>query len=353
MGILLILLVTCMAFMAPPVMARPHGGGGGGGESAVTWNNRGVDLYSAGRYSAAIAAYEKAIKINPRYTDAYSNRGVAYDAMNQPDRAVVDYSHAITLNPSSTASYVNRGLAYTDLAKFNDAISDWNVVLRRSPRNSDAYYRRGFCYQSLGSLEKALTDYEKSCKLNPRLAKAIRSRDTMRKALAIAPTATTHQPAESAFTPLPMEKQPLIAIEQSSKVIQRVERDEDSSSNMVPPTQNMQTQSTAPSPAIHPVTTPRRSASGPAAYCVAVLHHVVGNAFLACHQYDAAANSFSGALNMNPNDQFAYFRRGNAYLQAGRKSLALADYETAVRIDPRFKQAQAKATKLSRETIAR
>lgn len=343
MGILLILFVA-LFLSAPDAVARSRSGGGGG-VSAIVWNNRGVDLYSAGRYQAAIEAYDKAIKINPRYTDAYSNRGVAYDAMDQPERAVIDYSHAISLNPSLTASYVNRGLAYTDLAKYKEAIADWNVVLRRNPRNSDAYYRRGFCYQSSASLDKALADYERACKLNPRFAKAVRGRDMMRKALAIAPGTTSS--IESSFTPLPMEKQPaLMSSDEQSKVARRRDRDAMEAPNMVPD----RTAGAAAARAASSAGT-RARAIGPAAYCVTVLHHIIGNALLATHQYEAAANTFSGALNVNANDHWAYFRRGNAYLSSGNKSLALADYQRALAIDPGFKPAQAKVNKLTGEMI--
>jgi tetratricopeptide (TPR) repeat protein len=332
MGILLVLVM--MFFFAPPAVA--------GGNSAIVWNNRGVDLYSAGKYQAAIGAYNKAIQINPRYTDAYSNRGVAYDALDQPERAVQDYSKAIELNPGLTASWVNRGLAYTDLAKFKEAIADWNVVLKRSPRNADAYYRRGFCYQSSGSLDKALNDYERATKLNPRMAKATKARDMMRKALAITP-ANNANAQENSFTPLPMEKIPATAVsDPGSKVAKPIEHalpDTD-----VPPPRVVAT-SSPPVTAV-PVVEPRRqqvAPVGPAAYCVSVLYHVVGNACSAVGQHDAAANWFSGALNVNPNDEFAYFRRASAMEKAGKREQARADYASAASIAPNFKQAQLKS----------
>jgi tetratricopeptide (TPR) repeat protein len=324
------------------------------GESAISWNNRGVDLYASGKYAAAISAYDKAIKMNPRYTDAYSNRGVAYDAMNQPERAVLDYSRAIQLNPSATASYVNRGLAYTDLARFNEAIADWNIVLKRNPRNSDAYYRRGFCYQSLGTLDKALSDYEKACKLNPRLAKAVRNRDTIRKALAINPAKANS--AETAFTPLPMEKEVPTAQQQQqqpqppsgdgqSKVAERVVH-EDKSDQMQPPTVAPATSNNSQTLPQAPTQISRADLAG---YCVSVIRHVQGNFLSAVHQYDGAAESFSGALNVRPDDPFAYFRRGNAYLASGKKTLALSDFEAALQLDPRFKQAREMRDKLASE----
>ena len=438
MGILLSIAMCLLIIMAPSAMARRYhylsnsaAVAPAAGESAISWNNRGVDFYGSGKYAAAIAAYDRAIKLNPRYTDAYSNRGVAYDAMNQPERAVMDYSKAVQLNPSATACYVNRGLAYTDLARFNDAIADWNVVLKRNPRNSDAYYRRAFCYQSLGSLDKALADYEKACKLNPRLAKAIKNRDTIRKALAIAPSSTNS--AESGFTPLPMEKQiqSNASADAESKIAQPVRSENAAEALMSTPSaaagqsadangertaggngerspRGSEAQSTgrtgaqssggnvalssggnqarrvgaseaqtaggsqaqrgganeAQTPGGNPPgsglagMTVSSSASGKsnmdaAGYCVSVIRHVEGNFLSLVRQYDAAAASFSGAITMNPKDHFAYYRRGNAYLASGKKQLALADFDAAVQLNPRFKQAKAMRDKVASEVAHR
>ena len=40
--------------------------------------NQGIALLEEGQYDLSINCFNKAIEINPRYTDAYNNRGLAY-----------------------------------------------------------------------------------------------------------------------------------------------------------------------------------------------------------------------------------------------------------------------------------
>ena len=42
------------------------------------------DLHQQGRHSEALAAYDRAIELNPRYPAALNNRGVALLALSQP-----------------------------------------------------------------------------------------------------------------------------------------------------------------------------------------------------------------------------------------------------------------------------
>lgn len=335
MGILLIALALVISLASPAVA----------GDAAV-WNNRGADLYNAGRYQQAIKAFDQAIKMNPRYTDAYSNRGAAYDALNQPERAVVDYSKALKLNPRFTSSYINRALAYCDLAKFQESIADWNVVLKRSPRDAMAYYKRGFCYQSLGSLDKALEDYEKAVKCNPRMAKAVKSRDLMRKALAVGPSVAKSNDASDSMHPIskpdPFSTEPAVPITEQPAA----QDDESSMIRRQPSSAQTHERRMARVVSVTPTQLdpreipPSSGKGGPAAYFSSVMHHMLGNFCMATGQDLAAASNYASAIAVNPNDQFAYYRRGNAYMHAGQPLRAVSDFDSALRINSKFNQAR-------------
>ena len=51
-----------------------------------------------GQYDAAIAAFNKAIRLNPTDVRAYNFRGYAYFCKGQYDKAIADYSMAIEIN---------------------------------------------------------------------------------------------------------------------------------------------------------------------------------------------------------------------------------------------------------------
>jgi len=57
----------------------------------------------------AIAVCTKAIKLNPKYADAYYNRGVFKWEKGDLDGAIADFSKVIEINPTNSWAYNNRG----------------------------------------------------------------------------------------------------------------------------------------------------------------------------------------------------------------------------------------------------
>ena len=52
-----------------------------------------------GQYERAIADFDQAIKLNPKFASAYSNRGFSYEHKGEKKRAMADYRKAIELHP--------------------------------------------------------------------------------------------------------------------------------------------------------------------------------------------------------------------------------------------------------------
>jgi TonB family protein len=130
---------------------------------AIEANNRGDAHFDAGRYDDAIAAYQQAINLYPRYAEAYLNLGDALKELKRYDEAVNAYQEAIKLNP-------NNGDAYNGL-------SDTYEALGRRSEAADAQRRASASFTSGGVLnEKALSlpapDY-------PPVAKSVRASGTV------------------------------------------------------------------------------------------------------------------------------------------------------------------------------
>jgi tetratricopeptide (TPR) repeat protein len=56
-----------------------------------------------GMYDKAIAAYTKALRLDPNYVRAYIGRGITWDEMGEYDKAIADYTEAIRLDPNFSA----------------------------------------------------------------------------------------------------------------------------------------------------------------------------------------------------------------------------------------------------------
>jgi lipoprotein NlpI len=67
----------------------------------------------------------------------------------------------------------------------------------------------------------------------------------------------------------------------------------------------------------------------------AVAHYNRGNAFAAKGDQDAAIADYDAAIKLNPKDSRAYNNRGTVYRDKGDADRAMADFAEAVKIDPR------------------
>ena len=54
----------------------------------VGWNNKGLALYSQGKYDEAVKAYEEAIWLNPKEADAWIGKGSALGKQDKNDKAI-------------------------------------------------------------------------------------------------------------------------------------------------------------------------------------------------------------------------------------------------------------------------
>jgi tetratricopeptide (TPR) repeat protein len=104
--------------------------------------DEGVRLMQQGQQHEAIAAFDKAIRLNPRSAEAYNGRGITYHELAQYERAIKDYDAAIRLNPQFADAYFNRGNAYSDFGQHERAIKDYDEAIRLQPTYSGAYYNR-------------------------------------------------------------------------------------------------------------------------------------------------------------------------------------------------------------------
>ncbi len=75
-------------------------------QSADDYVNRGNSKYRLRDYQGAIADYNKAIQINPKYADAYTNRGISKELVGDLKGACADWKEASSLGKKDAAGWV-------------------------------------------------------------------------------------------------------------------------------------------------------------------------------------------------------------------------------------------------------
>src|ERR1044071_6528399 len=92
--------------------------------------NNGLKLHDSGKVKEAIQEYDRAIKANPKLTEAYFNRGNAHYDLGENQQAVQDYGQVIRLHPKDAEAFFNRGNAYRRLKKNDLALSDYTSAIK-------------------------------------------------------------------------------------------------------------------------------------------------------------------------------------------------------------------------------
>jgi tetratricopeptide (TPR) repeat protein len=127
---------------------------------------RGAVYHDKGDFNRAIADFDAAINIDPRSTDAYRRRGLANRSKSDIDHAIADFGEAIRISPEDKSSYLYRGDAYQSKGEPDRAIADFGEAIRLGPGDKSSYLYRGDAYQSKGELDRAIADYNAALKLD-------------------------------------------------------------------------------------------------------------------------------------------------------------------------------------------
>jgi tetratricopeptide (TPR) repeat protein len=152
---------------------------------AVAYNSRGsLKKNKLNDFPGALADFDRAIALNPQYALAYNNRGaLRYSKLNDPQGALADYNRAIAINPRYAGAYNNRGNLKKN--KLNDpqgALADFDRAITINPRYVGAYNSRGALkHTQLNDLKGALADYDQAIALDPQYAPTYRNRALLRR----------------------------------------------------------------------------------------------------------------------------------------------------------------------------
>ena len=113
----------------------------------------GVSAFQKGDLDKAIADFTEAIRLDPKYAQAYYNRGYAY-WKGDFDKAIADFTEAIRLDPKYAKAYCSRGICLQDKGDYDKAIADYTEAIRLDPKYAKAYYNRGMAYVAEGRIRQ-------------------------------------------------------------------------------------------------------------------------------------------------------------------------------------------------------
>ena len=115
------------------------------------------------RNEAAVAAYRKAIAIQPNFAEAHENLAVALYDLGKPGEAITEFELAIRQYETPTAQvWANYGMALLVTRRFQDAAAAFGKSAALNPKDAELYYYRAFALHFAGDLRGsriAFTEY--------------------------------------------------------------------------------------------------------------------------------------------------------------------------------------------------
>lgn len=237
---------------------------------------RGDVLTGRQLYDEAIADYTEAIRLDPTHSRAFAGRGIANYYRGKSEEAIPDLDRAIELDPGFIKAHSYRGAALARLGRNELALDDYNAIVRLMPENAGAYKDRGGVLYRLGRYDSALRDLDEAIRLDPRKATAYLNRGAVRNA----------------------QGQYERAIEDFDRALELNDQIAGAYSNR------------------------------------GLANYMIGD-------YDHAIADLSRAIELEPGNAITHFNRAEVFLRLGLRDRALEDYTAAVGIEPRMAQAYA------------
>ena len=121
-------------------------------QTAADWYEHGVEL-EADDAAAAMAAYRRALAIDPDLADAHLNLGRLLHEGGDPACAETHYRRALAIDPGDALAAYNLGVALQDRQQPREAAEAYEQAIALDPTLADAHFNLSGIFEQLG--EKA------------------------------------------------------------------------------------------------------------------------------------------------------------------------------------------------------
>jgi tetratricopeptide (TPR) repeat protein len=135
--------------------------------------DEGLKYYREGfekNYKKAAALFEKALALDPTYSQAALYLGLTYNALFEQEKAEQSYRKAIEIDPDYLEARANFGGMLLDIGNVDEAIRQFNYVLRRQPDHTIALTLQAQAYRLKELYQDSIESARKAIRLAPKNA---------------------------------------------------------------------------------------------------------------------------------------------------------------------------------------
>jgi tetratricopeptide (TPR) repeat protein len=169
--------------------------------SPIAWNKVGIAYHQLGQLGLAKRAYEKSVRLSPKYAEAINNLGTIAYAEKSYRRATSQYKKALAHAPDSASIHSNLGTALFARKKYLEAAVEYKKALSLDANVFEHKGSQGTVLQERSVEERAKFHYELA-KLYAKSGQPDRALQYLRKSLEEGFNERKKIPEEEAFAEL-------------------------------------------------------------------------------------------------------------------------------------------------------
>lgn len=122
---------------------------------------KGNELFDQGKTVASLEYFEKAIRNDPDFAEAYNGMGIAFYEKRDYPSALECYKRALMIKPDFVEAMNNLGTVFLFLGRFPDAAMAYEKVVEIQPDMAEAFNNLGLVYEQMERSDDAIKAYRK------------------------------------------------------------------------------------------------------------------------------------------------------------------------------------------------
>ena len=137
------------------------------------------ECFSNGNYYGALYCLEDVVGTGRSWADAHHLRGVCLSLLNRPEEALAEFDEALTLNPRYLEAWLHRGVLLNQLGRVEEGAAAFasaravegpaihGLSAPVAARLANEHARLGELYAEVGALVEAVEQYRRAVELGP------------------------------------------------------------------------------------------------------------------------------------------------------------------------------------------
>ncbi len=129
----------------------------------------GAAYYQQGKLEIALDEFNRAVEIDPTYSQAYNGLGLVYAALNEDAKADASFKRAIQVQPSSSESHNNYGSFLCAHKRYDESITQFLEAVKNPLYSTPslAYANAGICSVRKNDIKNAEVYLNKALQIEP------------------------------------------------------------------------------------------------------------------------------------------------------------------------------------------